>query len=273
MMIDAHLHLWSLASGDYAWNTPALGPVHASFGPDDASAALASGDVTGAVLVQAADTDRDTLELLRVARSSAAADAWALGVVAWVPLESPGEAERRLDGWRLLGEPIVGIRQLIHDDPRDDVLDRAPVRETLRLLAAHRLPLDVPDAWPRLWPALTRVADAMPSLRIVVDHLGKPESPTPSWRAAVADLARRPNVFAKISGLGQHTREAADVALEAFGADRLMWGGDWPVSLTAGTYADTAARGRAVLAALASDEREALESGTASRVYHVGVPA
>jgi L-fuconolactonase len=280
--IDAHLHLWDLTTGEYGWNTPALGPAHANFGPADALTALRSAGVDAAVLVQAADTAGDTERMLAVAGRHP----WVVGVVGWLPLDDPERSAELLDRWS--EQPtFCGVRQLLHDHPDPDLLDAPPVRRTLRRLAARGVPLDVPDAWPRLWPALSRLVADLPGLTVILDHLGKPPlgsvagSPGPeldAWRRDVAALAAAPSVVAKLSGLGSclapgtPVTSAAlaplvDVGLDAFGPTRLLRGGDWPVSLVGAGYAEVAAAVDGTLASLSRDERADLERRTAERVY------
>lgn len=283
-VLDAHLHLWDLSTGDYAWNTPALGSAHASFGAPQAAETLASAGVDQAVLVQAADTAGDSERML----AAAAGNPWVAGVVAWVPLDDPARAQVLLERWTATGR-ICGIRQLLHDHPDPNLLDAPDVRATLAEVAAHGLPLDIPDAWPRLWPATTRLVDEMPELTVVLDHLGKPQLDLGARTAAVGDQFRRwerdlrrlgqhPSVVAKLSGLdaalGPRTIPDAhalgplvNAALTAFGADRLMFGGDWPVSLRHTSYGDLVVEVRAALRGLSADERSAIFSGTARRVY------
>lgn len=275
--IDAHLHLWDLGTGDYGWNTSALGPAHATFTAADAGAALAGAGVDAAILVQAADTVGDTERLFAVARTQP----WAVGVVGWLPLDDPARAAELLARWSV--EPTFsGVRQLLHDHRDPNLLDAPAVRRTLDLLAARAVPLDVPDAWPRLWPALSRLVSDLPGLTVVLDHLGKPAPGSTAefaaWAADLRALARFPQVVAKLSGLGAFlppgsplTASAVapfvDVALEAFGSDRLMLGSDWPVSLAGGTYAEVTAQMDTTLQRLSPAERADLHVRTAERVY------
>lgn len=288
-VVDAHLHLWDLATGDYAWNTDALGAVHASFDAAQAQVALASGGVGQAVLVQAADTVGDSERMFAVAD----AHSWVVGVVAWVPLQDPEAAGHLLDRWAATGR-LSGVRQLLHDDPDPTLLDAPVVREALGTLAERGLPLDVPDAWPRLWPALARLLGDVPGLVVVLDHLGKPSlgldaGGRPSdaggfdaWRRGLRQVAQHPSVVAKLSGLdaalaeGVRPEAAAlrplvETALETFGPDRLLFGGDWPVSLGHAPYADIVAGVLGTLSGLGEAERGAVLAGTARRVY--GLPA
>ncbi len=92
-IVDAHLHLWDLTTGDYTWNTAALGPAHASFGPADAEEVLAMAQVERAVLVQPADTVGDSERMF----AAAARLPWVAGVVAWISLDDPAWARRLFD--------------------------------------------------------------------------------------------------------------------------------------------------------------------------------
>ncbi|OFI38874.1 amidohydrolase [Arthrobacter sp. SW1] len=278
-MIDAHLHLWELTPGAYPWLGPQHGPLFRNFGAVEAESVLATAGVgvRGAVLVQADDTVADTEAMLAVADSSD----WVLGVVGWIPLEEPARAEAELE--RLAAHPkFRGVRHLLHNDPRDDFLDLAPVRESLRLLAARGLPFDVPDAFPRHLGAAVRMAREIPGLTVVLDHLGKPplgdgtgSEPMARWRAEFRALAELPGTAAKLSGLHlpgvPYTAEALrplwDEALEAFGPERLMIGGDWPVSSLGAPYSETLAVLLELLSELSDAERQQILEGTAVRVY------
>ena len=167
--VDAHLHLWNLESGGYGWLGPQHGPLHRSFSAEEARQELASSGVDRAILVQADDTLADTRAMLDAAHNND----WIAGVVGWIRLDTPEEAERQLHDW--LDEPgFCGIRHLVHGDPRDDFLALPAVRESLKGVAAAGIPFDVPDAWPRHLSAAADLAEAIPELTVIIDHLGKP---------------------------------------------------------------------------------------------------
>lgn len=276
-LIDAHLHLWKLEPGAYSWLGPQHGALFRSFGPAEAAGTLDAAGVRGAVLVQADDTLADTEAMLAVADSSG----WVLGVVGWIPLERPAEAETQLD--RFTRNPqFRGVRHLVHDDPRDDFLELAPVRESLRLVASRGLAFDVPDAFPRHLGATVRLARELPDLTVVLDHLGKPplgagagSEPMDRWRADFRALAALPNTVAKLSGLhlpGVSYTAAAlrplwEEALEAFGPGRLMIGGDWPVSTLGAPYERTIGVLLELLGELSDAEKHQVLEGTAARTY------
>ncbi|MEN3269291.1 amidohydrolase family protein [Pseudonocardia sp.] len=275
-VVDAHLHLWDLERSAYAWITPELGPLHTTITAERANAELRGAGVDRAVLVQAEDSETDTEFMLEVA----AEHSWVAGVVGWLQLDDPAAAEAQLDRWS--ADPaFVGVRHLVHDDPRDDFLALPAVRTSLGLLAARGLPFDVPDAWPRHLAATGELAAALPELTVVVDHLGKPPHERPDfaeWRAALAAVAARPNTVAKVSGLhaggtpftADVLRPAWEAALELFGPDRLIWGSDWPMTLLTEGYAGTWQVLSALVGELPRDDQQKILAGTACRVYRLG---
>ncbi|HET8599955.1 MAG TPA: amidohydrolase family protein [Segeticoccus sp.] len=273
-ILDAHLHVWDLTVSDYAWLTPEHGDLHASFPPPMARERLEQAGVASAILVQAEDSERDTTYLLDVADHHP----WVAGVVGWIRLDDPTAAARQLDRWT--GHPaFCGVRHLVHDDPRDDFLSLPEVRSSLALLPDHGLPFDVPDAWPRHLAAAVDLARALPQLTVVLDHLGKPPTDPQDrrhWADLVGELADCPNTVAKLSGLqspdrpftAEAVRPAWDVALEAFGPHRLMYGGDWPMTTASGDYPAALAVARELTRELSPSEQQEIFAGTARRVYH-----
>lgn len=273
--VDAHLHIWDLARSAYGWLTPDLGDLYATFTPDQARQEMDACGIGRAVLVQAEDSVRDTELMLE----AAAAHPWVAGVVGWIQLDDPGTAAAQLARWTE-HRVFRGVRHLLHNDPREDLLARPVVRATLRLVAGHGLALDVPDAWPRHLGATAELAAALPNLRVVVDHLGKPpfgRPDWPAWRSALAEVASRPNTVAKVSGLQvpevaftvNQVRPAWEAALELFGPARLMWGSDWPMTVPSPGYAGAWQVMSGLVGELSAGEQELLLAGTATRVYRL----
>lgn len=273
-IIDSHLHLWDLADGGYSWLTPDAGELYRSYTAAQARAELDTADIDSAILVQADDSASDTRFMLK----QAAAHDWIVGVVGWIQLDDPQMADQALGEYT--HEPdFVGVRHLVHEDPRDDFLSLPEVRASLRSLAAAELAFDVPNAFPRHLESTVELARAMPKLSIVVDHLGKPPrgdaDAIRSWRRQLQQFAQLPNVTAKVSGLaapGQPLTVDAlepvwDVALGVFGPDRLMYGGDWPVSSLGGTYGETYGVIAQLAEQLSPSERAAVLAGTATAIY------
>lgn len=274
--IDAHLHLWDLSRGGYRWITPELGELHQTFTAPQAHRELDAAGIAHAILVQADDSVADTEFMLE----TAADNSWIRGVVGWVRLDDPAVAQEQLEQW-LQHRQFCGVRHLVHDDPRADFLSLAPVRQSLKRLAARDVPFDVPDAFPRHLAATARLAEDLPALTVVVDHLGKPPLGADSaayaqWDAELARCARCPNTAAKVSGLripgaGYDVATLApvfEIALELFGPERLMYGGDWPMNVPAGGYQPTWRVLDELIGRLSAHEQAMIGGGTAARIYH-----
>jgi L-fuconolactonase len=274
-LIDSHLHQWDLAACEYAWITPAVGILNRTHTLAEVAAERSAAGVTGAVLVQSANTRCDTDSML----AAMAAHPWVAGVVGWTDLTRGAAVEA--DAAELAADRrIVGIRHLNHDEPDPDWLVRPDVLDGLRAVARLSLAFEVVAIWPLHLDHVPTLAEAVPDLRIVVDHLAKPpiaSGDLSGWRASTARAAAHPNVVAKVSGLDtaagspdwtpDHLRPAFEAALELFGADRLMYGGDWPVSRLGGGYTRQHAAFETLTASLSPDERAAIRAGTATRVY------
>jgi L-fuconolactonase len=245
IIVDAHQHVWDPARARYDWLGPELAPIDRAMTFAELKPSLARAGVGASVLVQSADNDEDTALMLDVA----AANPEIVAVVAFAPLDRPTETAAHLERFRG-NSLIVGVRNLIHNIPDPEWLLRPEVDESLGLLEDAGLSFDLVAVLPEhlaLVPTLTR---RHPRLRIVIDHLAKPPigraDPEPWW-SLIGDAAASPTVYAKVSGLysavGESGSWSVDAirpylrrALESFGAGRLMYGGDWPISVLSGGY-------------------------------------
>jgi L-fuconolactonase len=256
----------------YAWPTAAEGSIHRTFAPNDLAPELRSAGIDATVVVQATDSLADTDAML----AAADAHAWIAGVVAWLPLADRAAAEQALDA---RAGRLCGVRHLIHWDPDPEWLIRPWVQPGLALLAERRLPFDVVAVYPGHIPLVPAVAAAHPDLVMIIDHLAKPPfrgTGWDGWVAATRRAASHPNVFAKVSGLDtaagpgwtvDEIRPAWDVALEAFGPDRLLFGTDWPGCRLVSTYRVVVDATLALAAELTPSEQDRVLGGTAVSVY------
>ena len=274
-VVDSHLHVWDLDRAAYPWLGPHLHPIDVSLGLENVRDDLRSNGVDGVVLVQAADNAEDSDHMFAVA------DHWpeVAGVVAWAPLNDPERTERRIAALR--AEPrFVGIRVLIHDMADQDWIVRPGPDAGLGVLAAHGIPFDYVTSDPTALRHVPTICERHPDLRLVIDHLGKPQvgAALESWRDLLARAAASPRVYAKISGLyppgGDLTSWTADDlrpiledALDMFGPDRLMLGSDWPVSVLAGGYGRVWGALSRLVDELGPAERAAIMGGTAVACY------
>jgi len=276
MKVDAHQHFWNLSQVEYPWLGPGHGPIYRTFEPGDLEPHLKAAGIDKTVLVQSANSYEDTEYMLRQAERHE----WIGGIVGWVPLTDRREAERRLKQWTRL--PVFkGIRHLIHDEPDPDWVIRDDVLEGLRVLAAYGMTFDVVAVFPNHLKHVPLLAEKVPDLKLVIDHLAKPpiaERGWAPWAEQLGQAARYPQVYAKVSGL--NTAAAAgwtasdlqpyiDFAVKTFGAERLMFGSDWPVALLADDYARVWSETNRALAACSEAEIQAILGGTAAAFYNL----
>lgn len=241
MRLDAHQHFWIYSPADYPW-IQADWPLRRDFLPADLAPLLQASGLDGSVAVQA----RQSLEESRWLLELADASPFIKGVVGWVDLRAPAVEEQL---GRLAAHPkFVGVRHVVQDEPDDRFMLGADFLRGIGKLKEFGLTYDL-LVYPRQLPAAIELARAFPEQAFVLDHLAKPlirEGRLSPWREQIRELAALPNVMCKVSGLVTEARWKAwdagdflpflDVAFQAFGPDRLMYGSDWPVALLAADY-------------------------------------
>jgi L-fuconolactonase len=278
-LVDAHVHVWDRSRHAQPWIDPvAMAPIDLDFDLLALRADVGPAPLPRVVLVQTVAAEAETRDLLRTALT----DPLVAGVVGWVDLTGDAVADRLAamrahDGGRVL----VGVRHLLQDEPDPAWLDRRDVRRGAQAVADAGLALDLVIRSHQL-SAVVRFARALPGLRLVLDHLGKPAIAAGEWEPWSTDLAAladQPGAVVKLSGLvteapwGTWTAEQlapyARAALDAFGPHRMMFGSDWPVSRLATTYPRWLDTARQLTADLDPAEQSAVFTGTAMKVYRL----
>ncbi len=268
--VDAHAHLWSSAVAEASWlRSPETGALRRPFGADEFGRASADVPVGAAIAVVAGETLDETRWLLGESNRSTLFS----GVVGWVDVDGePGAQLDDLDA-AAASVPLVGIRHPATGD--STVLVSGAMSRLLAELGRRGLTFDLLIRASGMADAIACVR-AHPETLFVLDHLGNPpadEGERREWADALDELGRSANVRAKISGLTVVHRSASvighvvDVALAAFGPDRLMLGSDWPVCTLATGYETTAGSYLAAIAGLTAAEQADIRCGTAMRTY------
>ncbi|HEV2918307.1 MAG TPA: amidohydrolase family protein [Actinomycetota bacterium] len=280
LRVDAHHHLWDPGRRAYPWMDESVAAIRRPFGVADLDAAAGPEGFEATIAVQAVSSLEETEELLDVAATSGRV----AGVVGWVDLADP-EVAATLAALRDRpgGRALVGVRHQVHDEPDPDWLLRDRVLDGLAAVAAAGLVYDL-LVRERELPAARVVAERLPELTLVVDHLAKPrirEGAMEPWAGDLAALARHPNVACKVSGLVTEADWTAWTpaqlvpyvahAAEVFGPERLLFGSDWPVCLLAAGYAEVVAAASEALdrAGFGRAEREAVFGANAHRLYRL----
>jgi L-fuconolactonase len=273
MRIDAHHHVWALERGDYHWLTPEQGPLYRDFAPEDIRPLLDAARVDATIVVQATPTEAETRHLL----DCAGRHDWIAGVVGWSDLAAADATDRVL---ALAREPAaVGIRPMLQDMQERDWIACAGLKPVLSAIAAADLVFDALIRVDQI-NSMARVADEHPDLAIVIDHAAKPAigRDLSGWTASIRDLAQRPNVHVKFSGLLTEAPVGADAyalypvsdtLLTEFGPDRMLWGSDWPVLTVASDYLRWLAISETLLSALTADQSAAVFGGNAASLYGI----
>jgi L-fuconolactonase len=271
---DAHQHFWDLSRFDYPWMAgEELEPLRRDYLPEDLAPLLAPAGVDRTIFVQA----QHDIEEARWVLGLAERHDFLAGVVGWVDLASEGCEDQLAE---LRSHPrFVGVRHITHDEPDDDWVVRDEVRRGLRVLQRHGVPFDLLFR-PRHLRHVPTLARELPDLPMVIDHLAKPlikAGTMEGWREDFEAAARFPNIYCKLSGMvteadwqawsPQDFRPYVQVALEAFGPGRLMFGSDWPVSTLCASYQQVVQALRDALGPISEDERALVFGGTAERFY------
>jgi L-fuconolactonase len=274
--VDAHHHFWDPATADYPWLTDDLAPIRRAFGPTDLAPLLRESRIDQTVVVQTRSSHDETRDFL----ATAAAHSFIAGVVGWVDLTEPSVGDdlaalRAGPG----GDRLVGIRHQVQDEPDPEWLGRADVRRGLGEVASAGLAYDLLVRTREL-PAAIDAAAALPGLRFVLDHAAKPPIASrvrEPWTTLIRRLARLENVSCKLSGLvteadwatwkPDHLRPYVEIALEAFGPARVMFGSDWPVCLLAASYERVVETATELTRELTATERARVFGGTAIETY------
>jgi L-fuconolactonase len=275
MKIDSHQHFWDYSANadDYVWMSDVEHALRRDFLPDDLAPLLTKSGYSGTVAVQAREMRAETDWLLDLA----ARHDLIRGVVGWLDLTAPDLASV-LDSYS--GQAgLKGLRMLIHDQPDPDFADSPAHLRGIAQLEARGLTYDLLVRTLHL-PAATRLVDALPNQRFVIDHIAKPKldgSDWKTWASGMRAIAKRPNVMCKLSGLvtlgawaewqNQPYARFLDHVLDCFGPARCMIGSDWPVATCAAGYPETMGVVEQWAAQLSADEQAMIFGGSCAVFY------
>jgi L-fuconolactonase len=275
LTIDAHHHLWKYNARDYVWINDAMTLLRRDFLIPELEDVMREAGVEGTVAVQARQTIAETEWLLKLAEHHP----FILGVVGWVPL---AELDAGLILDCLVHHPrLKAVRHVLHDEPDDFYMLNDEFNRGVNLLQSYRLAYDI-LIFERHLPQTIAFVDRHPGQVFVLDHIAKPrirDGVMSPWRERMEDLAKRENVYCKVSGMATEAdwntwcpemlRPYFDVVLSAFGPKRLMFGSDWPVLTLAGNYKTWMNTFRSFVRELSADEQQSVCRNTAIAAYRL----
>jgi L-fuconolactonase len=283
VITDAHQHFWTKDGiaglfGKLGVPLDSVEVIVRDFEPADLKPWLDKLGISQTVVVQV----NSTLENTRYFLDLADRNDWIGGVVGWVDLADPAIGET-LD--QLRHPKLVGFRHQWHDeaDPAWNV--RPDVLRGLKELARRGLRYDL-LVKPREWKYILQVAEAVPDLPLVIDHIAKPNIAAgqyDDWVAAMQVAASIPRMHIKLSGMVTEADPAnwqpsdlkpyVEKVVELFGARRVMFGSDWPVCLLAArSYEEVFIALQTCLAGLSEAEKALVLGENARRFYGLAAP-
>lgn len=276
MIVDAHQHFWKIDRGDYFWMDDSVAEIRRDILPPDLLPHANTCGVTASIAVQAAPTVAETEYLVDLAKESNLVQ----GVVGWVDLENAHVATTLS---RLATSPdFKGIRPMLQDIEDANWILKPDVLANLSIVSNLGLTLDA-LVQPRHLAAINEVATKLPSLNIVIDHCAKPviaggKNAGDDWRSDMSRLADHDQIYCKLSGLANEygngwsaetLKPVFDHVMETFGANRIMWGSDWPVLELAGTYEDWFSCAQSLTSGMMEQDRLMIFGGTACDFYRI----
>ncbi|MBY3163905.1 amidohydrolase family protein [Rhizobium laguerreae] len=269
MIIDAHHHLWSLARGDYVFPSPGDTVLYRDYMPSELGPHLVDNGVAGTIVVQATDTIEESEFLLDLAFQSR----FIKGVVAWWNLKDGAMLDALLTHRGAM--KLVGLRPMLQRFADIDWILEDAIIDNLSAIAGKGLVFDALIG-PHQLNAVSEICRRVPSLQVVINHMGKPwRDPLnlSNWVTQMSALAKADNCSVKISGFphgnvpGQeflHFEPLISRLKDRFGIERLIWGSDWPVAVREGGYQFVLTK---ALASFGASERDRVFASNAIRLY------
>jgi L-fuconolactonase len=276
-VIDSHHHFWKYKPADFPWIGKEMEVLQHDHKVPEFEDELEFSGIDQVISIQARRTDRENHFLIDQARKS---DDLVAAIVGWAPLESPN---LRVFLDQYANEPLMkGIREMIAGTPDEQFLNNADFDCGIQELTLRGLTYDLLITHDQL-PATIALVDRHPNQHFVLNHFGKPpikagEFPK-TWARNIRELARRPHVYCKLSGLCTEVQDAEwnsrlfqpyfDTVLKAFGPARIMYGSDWPVCKLNATYPMWLNAVDDLIIPLSDDEKDAIRQGTAIDFYQI----
>lgn len=292
-IVDAHHHLWNLSAVNYPWlmekgvvrffGDPA--PIRKNYLVADLREDASGYELSGSVHIQVGAAEGQELRETAVVQSMSDEHDLPSAIVAFCDL-SADNAEHILRE-QLAFPAVRGIRQIVGRSVKEDassgtdrLIDDVRWQSGLGLLEKFGLSFDLQ----LIPPQIARIAEVLadhPRLSVALCHCGSPWDQSPeglaSWRRGIELLAAMPNVYCKISGLSMFDHHwtigsiqpIVEACIESFGADRCMFGSNYPVDKLHKTYLEIWQAYEQITAGLSDTEKADLFGDTARRFYRI----
>ena len=274
MNIDSHQHFWKYDPVKNSWIEDHMKVIRRDFLPLDLQPILKKNAIDGCIAVQADQSEAETEFLLSLAENNS----FIKGVVGWVDLKAENIEERLAYFARF--EKLKGVRHIVQAEPDDYMLDEK-FQRGISLLKQFDLTYDI-LVFPSQLPASIELVNKFPNQKFVVDHIAKPlikEGKIENWKKNMESLAKSLNVMCKISGMvteadwnswkSKDFDPYLDVIFNAFGANRILFGSDWPVCLLAAEYQQQLEIVENYISHLPNEVQDKIMGGNAINFYSI----
>ncbi len=240
-ILDTHHHLWDLRLRDYEWMNNVNPILKRNYLIEDLNKITSKNNISNSICIQAHHSLGETEWLLNIAEKSDII----LGVVGWVDLSS-NRLEETLDKLQK-NKKFIGVRHIWHDELNEDWIIENKIINGIRSLAQRGLKFDF-LVRPNHLRYISDLYEKISDLNGVIDHIAKPnikDNLKDEWAEEISKLSKIPSLHCKISGIvteisanqdHNHIKPFTSEIISSFGLEKIMFGSDWPVCLSACSY-------------------------------------
>lgn len=275
MTIDSHQHFWIYEAEKHAWIDDDMKVIRKNFLPENLKIVYQENNIDGCVAVQADQTLAETDFLLDLAEKND----FIKGIVGWVDLRA-ANIEEVLKQYSAFSK-LKGFRHVVQGEADHNFMLRPDFLNGIAALEKYNFTYDI-LIFPHQLGAALELVRRFPNQKFVIDHIAKPylkDGFYDGWATSMKAIAEHKNVYCKLSGMTteadynnwtpQQIEPYMQLVLDAFGANRILFGSDWPVCLVAGNYTKTKELVTNFIAKLSSEEQAAIMGGNAVQFYNL----
>jgi L-fuconolactonase len=275
MKIDAHQHFWKYNPVRDNWITDEMSIIRKDFLPPDLKTLLHDNGIDGCVTVQSDQSYEENFFQL----NNAAENDFIKGVVGWIDFTEI-DLENKLNELKEYAK-LKGFRHVLQGEPQRDLMLEPFFINGIALLTKYNFTYDILIFADQIKYA-SKLVNMFPEQKFVLDHIAKPDIKNYSiteWKKDIEILSKHGNVYCKISGMvteadwkNWHKEDFIpylDVVVNAFGAERIMFGSDWPVCLVAASYSQMKSIVDDYFAAFSDGEKNFFYGKNAMRFYNL----
>lgn len=275
MVVDSHQHFWIYEAEKHAWIDDDMKVIRKNFLPENLKIVYQENNIDGCVAVQADQTLAETDFLLDLAEKND----FIKGIVGWIDLRA-ANIDEVLNQYSAFPK-LKGFRHVVQGEADHNFMLRPDFLNGIAALEKYNFTYDI-LIFPHQLGAALELIRHFPNQKFVIDHIAKPyikDGFYDGWTSLMKAISEYPNVYCKLSGMtteadyNNWTPEQIEpymqLVLEAFGANRILFGSDWPVCLVAGNYTKTKKLVTNFIAKLSSEEQAAIMGGNAIEFYNL----